>query len=135
MELHYDNNDLLDRKRCELLDENGCLSYWGIYDFAFKYRTRIFDANDDEVAYVQKNIALTEDVVEFFDPGDQKIGSLLKSENGYHNYPEDLLYEGDVQKGMIKDFMKVTDHKLYIENKDEALKAAMILFALVEVER
>ena len=68
MKLLFDNDNRHLRNRTELRDGDGRLMFWGIYDFAFKYRTRIFDAHDIEIAYVEKDVTVSEDTVVFYDP-------------------------------------------------------------------
>ena len=67
MKFIFKYNDLIQRNRTELLSETGDLCFWGIYDFAFKYRTRIFDKEDVEIACVEKDVTASKDTVRFYD--------------------------------------------------------------------
>ncbi len=134
MELVYDENDLIKRNRCELKDENGVLRYWGIYDFAFKYRTRIFDERDEEIAYVQKDISAEENVVGFFDPADRKIGEMAEREGGFSIDGQDVLYSGNKTNGSCSLFVK-EEGRIFVKEDDQIRKVLCILFGLSEIDR
>ncbi len=135
MQLVYDNNERLSRNRTQLFDEEGKLCFWSIYDFSFKYRTRIYDAKDHEIAYVEKDVAAKEDVVFFYDPLGNKTGRLKKENGEFVLEPEGLIYKGDQSKGSIDGFLQIDAGKIQIENSDDVLKALEVLFALIEIER
>ena len=133
MILSFDPIKLAERGRCELRDEDGRLVYWGIYDFAYKHRTRIYNSEGFEVAYVQKDISLEEAHVDFCDSEDHKIGALIKNNDTLIIQPEGYSYKGDYHKGEIEGLMKIEEGKL--EVNDDVLKGIMIMFALVEIDR
>ena len=135
MELVYDHDALVNRERCELRDEQGSVLYWGIYDFAFKYRTRIFDGNDDEVSFVQKDLESSLETVGIYDPADRKKGELLREEGLYLLQPEGKEYRGNIREGGIPSLMKVENGTLFVEDENEVLKAAEVLFALAQIDR
>ena len=60
MELYYEYDNYLKRLKTPLWQEKGRVLYYGIYDFSYKYRTRIFDVDDNEIAYVEKDITAEE---------------------------------------------------------------------------
>ena len=132
MVLSFDPVKLAERGRCELHDEDGRLVYWGIYDFAYKHRTRIYNSEGFEVAYVQKDISLKEAHVDFCDKEDHKIGALIKNHATLIE-PEGYSYSGDCHKGEIEGFMKIEEGKLEVNG--DMLKGIMIMFALVEIDR
>ena len=135
MKLLYDNDHLRRRDRTDLLDEEGKLRYWGIYDFAFKHRTRIFDENDIEVAYVQKDISLDTDVVDLRNPDDSKIDRLLAKDASYVLEDRGWKYSGSYEEGEIEGVMKIEKGVLEIESEKDILSCVMILFSLVEIIR
>ena len=135
MELFYDNHHLKKRLRTDLLDEKGGIVLWGIYDFAFKYRTRIFNPSDEEVAYVEKDIAAKSDVVNIFDPAGKKIDALVNTDGRLFLEKEGLLYDGDLREGTVEGLLHIDEGKLMIEREEDLLKAAALLFSLVEIER
>lgn len=135
MKLLYDNDHLSKRDRTDLLAEEGKLRYWGIYDFAFKHRTRIFDENDIEVAYVEKDISLDEDVVELRNPDDSLIDRLAKRDDSYLLENKGWKYSGSFEEGKIEDIMKIEKGVLEFEKEEDILNCVMILFSLVEIIR
>jgi hypothetical protein len=135
MQLVYDNNERLSRNKTQVFDEEGKLRFWSIYDFSFKYRTRIYDDKDHEIAYVEKDVALKEDVVCFYDPLGKKTGLLKKEEGQYILEPDGLIYKGDPLKGEIEGFLRISEGKIEIEKDADVLKAIEVLFALIEIER
>ena len=135
MELVYKYNDLESRNRTDLLDEKGSLRYWGIYDFAYKYRTRIFDENDNEVAYVQKDVSVNEDVVIFYDAAGNETGRLTRKDGTLLLEPDGKVYEGDRKNGMIKDLLCIKEGSLSFDQEEDMLKSVTVLFALVEIDR
>ena len=64
MELYYEYDNYLKRLKTPLWQEKGRVLYYGIYDFSYKYRTRIFDVDDNEIAYVEKDITAEKPCVE-----------------------------------------------------------------------
>jgi len=52
MKLVFDENVFTLRSKTIVKDEQGNKLFWGIYDFSFKHRRRIYK-NDDEVAFTQ----------------------------------------------------------------------------------
>ncbi len=135
MELVYDNHHLIERQRTDLLDEKGGIVLWGIYDFAFKYRTRIFSHNDEEVAYVEKDIAAKSDTVNIYDHTGKKIDALIRKDGGLYLEKEDLPFSGDLKEGEIKGMLRIRESRLMIERKEDLLKAVALLFSLVEIDR
>lgn len=135
MELVYDYHHLIERKRTDLLDEKGGIVLWGIYDFAFKYRTRIFNCSDEEVAYVEKDIAADEDIVNICDSAGKKIDALVRADGRLYLEKEGLLFSGDLREGKIEDYLRINEGRLMVERKEDLLKAAALLFSLVEIDR
>ena len=135
MKLVYDKDNLIARNRTPLKDENGNLFCWGIYDFAFKYRTRIFNREDIEIAYIERNIAKENEPIEFFDPLGNKEDALIVKDDKIYLEKEGSFYEGDLEKGEIPGLLKIDHDVIEIINEERALKAIEVLFSLAEMER
>ena len=135
MKLLFDNDNRHLRNRTELRDSDGRLMFWGIYDFAFKYRTRIFDAHDIEIAYVEKDVTVLEDTVVFYDPARGKIAQLQRDDGKLVLKSEGICYEGDADEGEVKGMLKIGKGVLETENDQDLLKAVCLLFALIEIDR
>lgn len=135
MKLIFQYNDLIQRNRTELLSETGELCYWGIYDFAFKYRTRIFDKDDIEAAFVEKDITAEKDCVLFYDAAGERSDALIREDGRLILEKEGLIFEGDLQSGKIEGLMKVCEGVLEVEDEKDVIKAAQVLFSLVEIDR
>ena len=135
MELLYDHDHFIAREKTIFSDETGTVRLWGISDFAFKHRTRIFDANDTEIAYVQKDISAESDVVIFCDPADHPIGKLTGEGDHYVCEPGHLIYAGDEDEGRIDGLMEVKKGVVEVTDEKDLLTCMMVLFSLVEIQR
>ena len=135
MILRYDPDDLRNRKKTELKDENDHTVFWGIYDFAFKYRTRIFDGKDNELGYVQLDVGKAVPEVVFCDAFDETKGQMVREEDYYRILPEGMEFHGDSSKGEIPGIMKIRNGELEIDKTDDPLLCVMILYASVEIAR
>ncbi|MBQ1788501.1 MAG: hypothetical protein II004_06180 [Erysipelotrichaceae bacterium] len=135
MILRYDPDDLRNRKKTELKDENDHTVFWGIYDFAFKYRTRIFDGKDNELGYVQLDVGKAVPEVVFCDAFDETKGQMVREEDHYQILPEGMEFHGDSSKGEIPGIMKIRNGELEIDKTDDPLLCVMILYASVEIVR
>ena len=135
MILRYDPVDLKNRRKTQLKNEEGNVLYWGIYDFAFKYRTRIYDSSDTEQGYVQLDLSRSVPEVVFYDNEDKPVGSMTVKDGSYLITPEGLLFTGDCAKGEITNVMKNTDGAIEIENGADPFRCVMVLFASVEIAR
>ena len=131
MKIYFDLNNLINRQKTEIKDELGNLLYWGIYDFSYKYRTRIFSNNDNELMYVQKDISKDDNIVNICDLKDTVIdyinGDLLVNDN--------LKINGNYQIGDIEGLLHIEDGSMEILDDSKIDKCVAILFALVERER
>ena len=131
MKVYFDLNNLINRQKTEIKDELGNLLYWGIYDFSYKYRTRIFNNNDNELMYVQKDISKDDNIVNICDLKDTVIdyinGDLLVNDN--------LKINGNYQIGDIEGLLHIEDGSMEILDDSKIDKCVAILFALVERER
>ena len=135
MKFIFKYNDLIQRNRTELLSETGDLCFWGIYDFAFKYRTRIFDKEDVEIAYVEKDVTASKDTVRFYDAAGKQEGALVREDGKLILENEDLVYQGDARSGKIEGLMSVSEGILEVKEEKDVLKAAEVLFSLIEIDR
>ena len=135
MILRYDPDDLIHRRKTQLKDENGQTVFWGIYDFAYKYRTRIFDGEDSELGYVQLDVGKSVPEVFFSDPADEIKGRMIQEESHYLILPEGSVFEGNSKEGQIPGIMKITDGRLETEDEADLLRCVMVLFASVEIAR
>ncbi len=131
MVIHFDKDNLKKRLKTVFKSEDEILFYT-IYDFAFKYRTRIFDDEEKEVAYVEKDI-FSEGKADLFDYKGHKLCEINKTADGYTN--GEYLYIGDIDKGKISDLFVNDDGKLTIDDEDNVLFAIMFMTGLVEITR
>ena len=79
MELLFNADNFKKRLKTEFLDEKGNLYYWGIYDFSYKYRTRIYDKDNQEIYYVEKDI-YDNNLVNLFDYKGNKVGEIIRKD-------------------------------------------------------
>ena len=135
MILRYNPDDLRNRKKTELKDKNDHTVFWGIYDFAYKYRTRIFDGKDNEMGYVQLDVSKSVPEVVFCDATDGILGHMIKKEDHYRILPEGMEFHGNSSEGEIPDIMKINNGELEIEKEDDLLRCVMVLYASVEIAR
>ena len=135
MVLLFDHDHFIRRDRSEFSDEQGRLRYWGIYDFAFKHRTRVFDEDDAEVFYVQKDISRDHDVVIICDSKDVLIDTLIFEEDHYLLEKQDLIYKGDLNNGEFVGKGKLEKGHLEITEEKDMTAVLMVLFSLVEIRR
>ncbi|MBP5279941.1 MAG: hypothetical protein J6Z03_05615 [Erysipelotrichaceae bacterium] len=131
MIIGFDKDNLKKRLKTDFLCD-GKVLYWAIYDFSYKYRTRIFNGNDEEVAYVEKDI-LEDDKVNLFDNKGKKLDEIIKTSEGYRS--GDHLYTGDIDNGGIEDLFVSEDGKLSIFDDKDVLYAIMFLCGLIEIVR
>ena len=82
MVIYYDEDHLKNRQETFLRDEKGNVLYRGIYDFSYKYRTRLFE-DLSERAYVELDITSEYPRVVLCDPDGRKIGELIRKEGLY----------------------------------------------------
>ena len=106
--------------------------YWTVYDFAFKYRTRIFNSRNEEVAYVEKNI-FTADKANLFDNKGNMIDEIIKTAEGYKTGK--YLYHGDIDKGEADGLFINEDGKLRVIDEDDILSVIMFIAGSVEIAR
>ena len=135
MELVFSEDNLMERKKTQLSDENGQLLYWGIYDFAYKYRTRIYDHNDNEIAYVEKDIASSDTPVFFYDPLDKVIGNIFRKKDGCSSGPEGYEIKEDDVVIEVEGLMRKENGRLIIYDEEKVLKCLMIMFGMIEIKR
>lgn len=131
MKIYFDLNNLINRQKTEIKDENGNLLYWGIYDFSYKYRTRIFNNVDNELMYVQKDISKDGNIVNICDLKDTIIDCI----NDDLLINDNLKINGDYQKGSIEGLMYIEAGSIDILDDSKIDKCIAVLFALVERER
>ena len=122
MILKYDPEDLRNRKMSRLKDENDHTVFWSIYDFAYKYRTRIFDGEDNELGYVQLDVSKAVPEVVFCDATDEIMGCMVKEEDYYRILPEGMEFHGNSSEGEIPGIMKIRNGELEIDIADDPLE-------------
>ena len=135
MKLFYDHDHLIAKDRTVFVDEEGKMRYWGIYDFSFKHRSRIFDPDDREAGYVQKDVSREEDVVELFDPSGTVLDELCREGDDFHLKRRDLRYTGDIAKGGIEGFLSADQGILEVKREEDVLFGIMVIFGLSEMMR
>ena len=129
MVIYYDEDHLRNRQETFLRDEKGIVLYRGIYDFSYKYRTRIF-RDPIEAAYVELDITSESPRVLFCDPDGKKIRELIRKDGLY-------LDEIPVEKngsGFLYMSASAKDGVLDTGEED-ILTCVLLLFAMIEIER
>ncbi len=111
MKYYFDRESLLARARTEIKNEEGKLMYWGIYDFSYKWRIRIFDENSLEIGYVQYRIG-----------DDEHIDLCGAIENSF---------TADEMKNILNDSIMIDEGYLEAED-DELLEHVYRLFAYAQ---
>lgn len=92
------NRDDFSIDRFEIKDVDGVVLYHGIYDFSFKNRLRIFDKNDNELAYIQYKVSDSEKMIKLCDIED-KVISYIEQDNTLNNIvvkPDNYVVLGDI---------------------------------------
>ncbi len=127
MILKFNRNDFSISK-FEIKGINDELIYRGIYDFSYKNRLRIFDANDNELGYIQyKNLSSVNEIA-LFDIQDNRIVYIDKVDdlNNIEVKPLDFHIIGDLNNWDIKivdnknNILLETENELQINLIDEA---------------
>ena len=131
MIISFDKDNLKKRLKTQFLVD-GNTEYWSVYDFSYKYRTRIFNNRNEEVAYTEKDI-FYENKVNLFDYKGNRLDEIVKTDEGYRS--QKYLYIGDIDKGEIKDLFVNEDGTLSVLNDYSVLYAIMFVTGLVEIER
>ena len=131
MIISFDKDNLKKRLKTQFLVD-GNTEYWSVYDFSYKYRTRIFNNRNEEVAYTEKDI-FYENKVNLFDYKGNRLDEIVKTDEGYRS--QKYLYIGDIDKGEIKDLFANEDGTLSVLNDYSVLYAIMFVTGLVEIER
>ncbi len=129
MVIYYDEDHLKNRQETFLRDEKGNVLYRGIYDFSYKYRTRLFE-DLSERAYVELDITSEYPRVVLCDPDGRKIGELIRKEGLYldgvpvEKNENGFRYAGAFAKDGVLD-----------TGEEDVLKCVLLLFAMIEIER
>ncbi len=131
MVIEFDEDNLKKRLKTEFLCD-GRVLYWTVYDFAFKYRTRIFNSRNEEVAYVEKDI-FSADKANLFDNKGNMIDEIIKTAEGYKTGK--YLYHGDIDKGEADGLFIIEDGKLRVIDEDDILSVIMFIAGSVEIAR
>ena len=131
MIISFDKDNLKKRLKTEFLTD-GKIEYCSIYDFSYKYRTRIFNSRNEEVGYAEKDI-FSENKVNLFDNKGNRIDEIVKTDDGYRS--NKYLYIGDIDKGEIKDLFVNKDGTLNVSDEDSVLYSITFVTGLVEAER
>ena len=132
MELYYEFDNYIKRLKTPLKDKNGCLLYYGIYDFSYKFRTRIFDADDNEISYVEKDITAESPLVNAFAHDGTLLFKLYKEDDEYSVIPQGWHFKTEKNCFMIEHVMMADRNRVVSDDMNIALP---LLFALVEIQR
>lgn len=132
MELYYEFDNYIKRLKTPLTDKNGRLLYYGIYDFSYKFRTRIFDENDNEISYVEKDITAEEPLVNAYAHDGTPLFKLYKEDDEYLVMPQGWRFKTDNSCFMIEHVMMADKKRVVCDDMNIALP---LLFALVEIQR
>ena len=133
MVIYYDEDHLWNRQETFLTNPAKEILYRGIYDFSYKYRSRVFDPQGRELGYVQLDITSFFPHVDLCDPEGNRIAFLEKNE-GYLLEPDQLSVKKEGRSFRIEDVAEAENGKLNIR-KEDPLKYVLLLFAMVEIER
>ena len=131
MYIVFDQDNLKKREETRFLCE-GEVIYSSIYDFAYKYRTRIFNEKNEEVAYVQKDI-YSDDRVIFYDSKNRRLDELIRTDEGYQS--DKYLYVGDINNGEAEGLFINENGKLSIDDEKSILYAIMFMTGMIEINR
>ena len=132
MELYYEFDNYIKRQKTPLKDENGRLLYYGIYDFSYKFRTRIFDAADNEISYVEKDITADKPLVKGFTHDNKLLFELTKENDEYQVMPQGWRFVMKDNGFVINNVMMADRNRVVSDDMDIALP---LLFAMVEIQR
>lgn len=131
----YNPQDLKERNRCEIRNEAGKLLYWGIYDFSYKYRTRIYDAGNEEQGYVQLDSTAGFRQVSINDPEDHPIAFIKKETDAYFLFPEKLRIQTTAAGFRLESVMIAERGKMEVYDEKDLLISSMLLFGMVLMQR
>ena len=131
MELLFNADNFKKRLKTEFLDEKGNLYYWGIYDFSYKYRTRIYDKDSQEIYYVEKDI-YDNNLVNLFDYKGNKVGEIIRKDGTC--ILNEYVFNGDIDDGKADNLFIVKDNCLTILDDDKAELIILFIFGLVEMK-
>ncbi len=131
MIIDFDIDNLKKRQKTEFLCD-GEILYWSVYDFAYKYRTRIFNNRNEEVAYVEKDI-LIDDKANLYDYRGNKIDEITKTAQGYKT--SKYQYSGSIDKGEAEGLFINEEGKLSVFDEKNVLSAVMFSAGVIEIAR
>lgn len=131
MKIKFDLDSLRKREKTILYAEDGKTLYWSIYDFSFKHRTRIFNINDEEIAYVELDVSKDNKTIKICDNQDNLIDTIENNVLQSNKW----FIEGDYQNGKVQDVVEINNGVLDVYDDNNIEKCLYILFSLVEKER
>ncbi len=132
MELYYEYDNYLKRLKTPLWQEKGRVLYYGIYDFSYKYRTRIFDVDDNEIAYVEKDITAEKPCVGAWLHSGEKLFDLYREGDEYTVEPQGYRFKKTDNGFVIDGVMTADEGKV---TGDDIPLMLSLLFAMVEIAR
>lgn len=110
----------------QILNEEGKICFWSIYDFAYKKRVHIYDSLNNEIGYVQYKIISTQNDTLCFDLEDKLIDmNGFKAINKKDNWTYDITYND-------KSVATVVDGRITIEDSSIINKCILFIFSLAE---
>ncbi len=133
MVVYYDEDHLSNRQETFLYNESGEIRFRGIYDFSYKYRTRVFDPRGMELGYAELDITSPEPRVDLRNADGEPIAFLVRK-GGLFLEPDHLPVEGERSRFLIRDLVKAENGKMILPEED-VLKYVLLLFAMIEIER
>lgn len=113
----------------EIKDENGNLVFWSQPDFSYKQRVHVYDAQNEEIGYVQYKILSSQEHINFFDKTDKPIDmSDIKQVN------KKTKWEYQLEKDNVICEVKENGSNVIIDIKDnEQINSCILLiFSLAE---
>lgn len=127
----------------EIKDVDGENRYWGIYDFSYKRRLRIFDKDNNELAYIQYRVSSLEKGITFYDVEDNKIAYIGQQDNLQDIVvePDNWKIVGDVSNWDIRiiaadgrELMSTNDktHEINIMDDSDVLKCVFCVLAIAD---
>lgn len=132
MIIRFCEEDLLERRETHLRDENGELLYVSIYDFAYKYRTRLFSKDGTELGYAELNLTEKKPTVLLCDGKGTVIGRLIEDGDLYLE-PGHEQITGDKRSFQLDGKVRKEEGSLSVEDDD--LRYILLMYAMIEIER
>lgn len=114
----------------EIVDDNGLLKYWSQYDFSYKRRVHVYDAENNELGYIQYRILSIQEKNDVYDKSDKIIDlSSFKQTEVVDKWNYTVLKDNEIVA-----YVQTKENKLEIDikNKEVVDQCLLYVFSLVE---